>query len=65
MHIRAALLRPRFQQLLEIALEFGLERVRQEWRVLENDGSSETGRARPVTERVLLHIEEGFSRAAA
>ena len=29
--IRAALLRPRFAQLLDITLEFGVERVRQEW----------------------------------
>jgi hypothetical protein len=64
-HIRAALVRPRFQQLLEIALEFGVMRVRQEWEVLLAEPTRETERARRPVERILLHIEEGFSRAAA
>jgi hypothetical protein len=57
-HIRAALLHPRFAQLLEIAVEFGLERVRKEWAILE------TERARSTVERILSHIEQGFARAA-
>jgi len=64
-HIRAALLRPRFGQLLDIAVEFGVERVRQEWSVLEAEGTREVERARRPTERILRHIEEGFARAAA
>jgi len=63
--IRAALLRPRFAQLLDIALEFGVERVRQEWAVLGADGTREFERARLPVERILRHIEEGFARAAA
>ena len=65
-HIRAALLR-RVSTVAgySLSLEFGIERVRQEWKVLENKGSSETARAHAVTERILLHIDEGFSRAAA
>jgi hypothetical protein len=63
-HIRAALLRPRFGQLLDIALEFGLERVHDEWAVLEREGTAEAERARRSVERILSHIEEGFARAA-
>ena len=64
-HIRAALLRPRFGQLLDIALEFGLERLRAEWAVLDREGTSAAKRARRPVERILRHIEEGFARAAA
>jgi hypothetical protein len=46
-------------------LEFGLERVRQEWAVLRVDGTREVERARPPAERILRHVEEGFARAAA
>lgn len=60
-HIRAALVRPRFHLLLEIAVEFGLPRVRAEWDEL----AMEVKRARPVVERILRHIEEGFARADA
>ena len=63
-HIRAALLRPRFSRLLDIAVEFGVERLRQEWAALETETTREVERARPPVERILRHIEEGFSRAA-
>ena len=63
-HIRAALLRPRFGQLLDIALEFGLERIRDEWEVLQTERTREVERARPPVERILRHLEEGFARAA-
>ena len=63
--IRAALLRPRFAQLLDITLEFGVKRVRQEWAVLRADGTREVERAKPPVERALRHIEEGVARAAA
>jgi hypothetical protein len=64
-HIRAALLRPRYGQLLAIALEFGLERLRQEWVELQSDDSLDIARARPSVERILTHIEKGFALAAA
>ena len=64
-HIRAALLRPRFGQLLEIAVEFGIERVREEWAVLQTDQTKEVERARAPVERILRHIEEGFASVAA
>jgi len=63
--IRAALLRPRFGLLLDIALEYGVERLRAEWAVLDEEGTVAAKRARRPVERILRHIEEGFSRAAA
>jgi hypothetical protein len=64
-HIRAALLRPRFSLLLEIAVEFGLERVRQEWVELQKDDTREVHRAHEPVERILSNIEKGFTRVAA
>jgi hypothetical protein len=64
-HIRAALVRPRFSLLLEIALEFGLERLRSEWTELQADDTREIARARAPVERILAHIEKGFTLAAA
>lgn len=63
-HIRAALLRPRFSRLLDITLEFGLERVHAEWAALCNAGLSEAATASKPVERILRHIEEGFRLAA-
>lgn len=64
-HIRAALVRPRFSQLLKIAAEFGLERVQAEWRVLKSEPTAEVEKARPIVERILANIEEGRRLAAA
>ena len=64
-HIRAALVRPRFSQLLHIAVEFGLERVHHEWRTLQAEPTPEVSRGQPVVERILRHIEQGFARVAA
>jgi hypothetical protein len=61
--LRAALIRPRFRLLLDLALVFGLERLRQEWEVLSREESPEARRAAPVVERILNHIGEGFRRA--
>jgi hypothetical protein len=63
-HIRAALLRPRFGLLRDIALEFGFERIQREWSTLQSDRRAEVERARPSVERILRHMEEGFARAA-
>ena len=63
--IRAALMRPRFSRLLEIALEFGLERVRQEWAELLGDATLNTERLRGSVERILSNIEKGFARASS
>jgi len=64
-HMRAALVRPRFSLLLDIALEFGLERLRSEWTELQKDETREIERARPSVERILEHIEKGFAIADA
>ena len=64
-HIRAALLRPRFSRVLEIAGEFGIDRLKEEWSILETEGGPEAARARESIQRILSNIEEGFARAAA
>ena len=51
--------------MLEIALEFGFERVRAEWAELLEDHCSETDRARDSVERILNNIEKGFALASA
>ena len=63
-HIRAALLRPRFDRLLDIAVEFGLERVQREWNVLVEEDSPPARRAAETVQRILRNIEKGFVRAA-
>ncbi len=64
-HIRAALLRPRFSLLLDIAVAFGLDRLRHEWSELQKDESHEVERAREPIERILSNIQKGFALAAA
>lgn len=63
--IRAALVRPRFSQLLDIALAFGLDRVQREWNILVEESTPETLRARASVERILMNIEKGFALAAS
>jgi hypothetical protein len=63
--IRIALHRPRFDRLLDIALEFGPERLRGEWEVLLEENSTDTQRARPSVERILRNIEKGFASVAS
>src|SRR6266478_2828031 len=63
--IRAALLRPRFDRLLTVALEFGVERVRQEWESLTSEQTRGVERAKPSVERILHNIEEGFTSAVS
>jgi len=63
-HIRAALLKPRFGLLLDVALEFGLARLRQEWAELQGDDSGAVERARVSVARILNHLEKGFALAA-
>jgi len=64
-HIRAALVRPRFGRLLDIVVEFGLERVRGEWAEIQQDDTREIARAREPVERILANIGKGFELAAA
>ena len=64
-HLQAALLHPRFSQLLELAVEFGAARLRAEWAELQCDNIREVARAREPVERILNHIERGFALAAS
>jgi len=64
-YIRAALVRPRFERLLDIVVEFGLERVAREWIELQKDDSREVVRARESVERILANIKKGFDLASA
>ena len=61
--LRAALVRPRFGRLLDVALEFGLDRVQYEWEELQQDKSPQVERARPIVERILANIATGFLKA--
>jgi hypothetical protein len=64
--IRAALMQPRFPTLLDACLEFGLERVREEWAVLKRDpDDGEVAAIAPEVDRMLKHITEGFADAQA
>ena len=64
-HIRAALMRPRFTLLLDIAVEFGLERLRREWAELLGDTTLNTKRVRDSVERILANIRKGFACASS
>jgi len=59
------LLRPRFETILAIALEFGLERIETEWAVLTSDPETDTRRAKPLVERIIANIRKGFALAEA
>jgi hypothetical protein len=63
-HIRAALLQPRFSQLLDIAREFGLPQLRREWELLKLEGTVEARRAQGPVERILEKIERGLALAS-
>ena len=63
--IRAALVQPRFSRLLDIAVEFGIERLRHEWNELQSEDAHEIQRARAPVERILANIEKGFALVAA
>ena len=64
-HIRASLIRPRFERLLDIAVAFGVDRLREEWIELRSEGTAETVRAQSSVERILNNIEKGFALAAS
>src|SRR5262245_52646074 len=63
--IRAALVRPRYLELLEIVERFGMARVEEQWRILELDGSGEARRAARIVERILRNLRQGMAVAAA
>ena len=63
--IRAALLRPRFDAILDACLEFGLGTVQHEWDVLQREAGTEAHRVEMETARILRNIAEGFADAQA
>ena len=64
-YICAALLKPHFDIILDISIEFGLERVEAEWQTLLKDGESYyVNRAKELVERMLRNIRLGFEDAS-
>jgi hypothetical protein len=64
-HLQAALLRTRFSQLLDLVVEVGVKSLRQEWVALQSSDTRDTARAHESVERILTHIERGFTIATA
>jgi hypothetical protein len=63
-YIRAALLRPTFTRLLDVAREFGVPRLKAEWAELQLEPTRESRRSAPIVARVIANIEKGFNLAA-
>lgn len=61
--MRRALVQPRFQLLLDAAIEFGVDKLSAEWECLKDEDSSEVTRVRATTERILRHIHDGYRQA--
>lgn len=61
--IRAALLKPQFPILLDIAVRFGPERLRREWSVLRGDPVANTERVKSSVERIITNIQRGYEQA--
>lgn len=61
--IRRALVKPGFRLLLDAAVDFGIDRLATAWAQLKQEGADEVGKAAPVTERILRHIEYGYQQA--
>lgn len=63
--IRAALMRPLFPVLLDIAATFGLERLEHEWAILHGDSETDTRRIEPTVSHILANIRRGYEQARA
>ena len=65
-YIRTALLRPRFSQLFSMALDFGVNALKEQWAILKADPECcrEVQRATPEVERILRNMEKGIALAA-
>ncbi len=61
--IRAALMRPRFHRILDIANEFGLDCVQAEWDALLADEDAAVRRAKPIDRRILGTIGNAYAHA--
>ena len=62
--IRAALLRPRFSEILDIASEVSIARLEREWRLLCDEDTPEARRAVGTVERILHNVRRGAAVAA-
>ena len=58
-YIRAALIRPRFLVLLEMAATVGRDKIQREWSILEREGSDEAKRAAKYVRRILKNMADG------
>jgi hypothetical protein len=58
-YIRAALIRPRFLVLLDMAATVGLDKIKREWSVLERESSDEARRATKYVRRILKNMSDG------
>ncbi|QDQ25495.1 hypothetical protein FNU76_03500 [Chitinimonas arctica] len=63
--IRAALVQPKFQMLLDAAVYFGLDAVEKEWAALIAGDDEEAKRAAHITDRLLRNIRLGYEQAQA
>ncbi len=63
--LRAALIRPRFEVLLDCVEVFGLDRLEKEWGILVADDSPEARRAAPIVNRILTNIRRGLEISPA
>ncbi|MBP6280312.1 MAG: helix-turn-helix domain-containing protein [Rhodocyclaceae bacterium] len=63
--LRAALVKPQFDRLLEAATEVGIKKLNSLWRGLQTHPSPEVLRAAPITNRILKHIQDGYQQAIA
>lgn len=63
--IRQALLKPDYQTLLDAALEFGLDALDEQWRILQAENAPAAKRAAPTTQRMLDNLRHGYQQAAA
>jgi hypothetical protein len=63
--IRAALLHPRFAEILDIAVTLGIDRVEGEWSLLVAEGGEEARRAAAIVDRILTNIRRRAQGAAS
>jgi hypothetical protein len=61
--IRAALLKANFHVLLAIAVEFGCDRLIEEWNILQADPLTDTSGAARSVNRILKNILRGYQQA--
>lgn len=63
--LRAALVAPQFDRLLDAATEVGIKKLNTLWRALQVNAELEVLRAAPITNRMLKHIQDGYQQALA